>query len=165
MHTSHLPALAKEMFELDANKDTLLALIRGNDRIEVQLANAFDAARAEVSPEAIDAYFSRLAVINGVPAAFIINVDESGFTDWVDCRCTQVVTIRGAKNPTFPLPRSGPRCTVAAGISLSGDYIRPLVIVPTQTVHSELVRYGFTRRVLLGSLQAHLSQEACLRSG
>jgi hypothetical protein len=62
-------------------------------------------SRACCPKEAIDDHFRSLAaLIDGVPAELVSNVDESGFQQWIDARNQLVIVPTEYDGDEIPLP-------------------------------------------------------------
>ena len=107
------------------------------------------------SPSEIDHYFDRLREVidtASIPAAFVMNVDESGFNEFVDCRQTIRVVPTNYEFNSVPVPvtRSEKRATLIAGICADGHALKPMVVLQRDTVEQELLLRGYTNdRVFL----------------
>ena len=99
--------------------------------------------------EDIDKYFNKLTEILSVgkiPAAFLINVDESGFNEYVDARKSVRIVPASYDQNSIPVPitRTEKRATLIAAICADGSALRPMVIVPRDTIEQELLLLGYT---------------------
>jgi transposase len=104
--------------------------------------------RMDASEEAIVRYFQYLDRVfsEGVPAALVINLDETGHQEWVDTREEKVLvppTYEG-DSMLIGVPRNGKRSTLLGAIAVSGVHLKPLVIISRKTVDKELFEQGFT---------------------
>ena len=100
-------------------------------------------------PDQIDEYFRRLDEIiqtAEIPAAFIMNVDESGFNEFVDARHTTRIVPAEYEFDSVPVPitRAEKRATLVAAICADGHAMRPMVVLQRETVESELLLRGYT---------------------
>ena len=65
--------------------DTLRKYYKRNDLYEVKKLAPIENERIQVKSEDINLYFNHLsAAIDGIPASFVINLDESVFDKFVD---------------------------------------------------------------------------------
>lgn len=101
------------------------------------------------SQEQIDAYFHELeevVQIGNIPAAFVCNVDESGFDQFVDARrSTGIVPTTYALNSVpVPVTRAEKRATMIGAICADGTALRPMIILQRETVEMELLLRGYT---------------------
>jgi hypothetical protein len=103
--------------------------------------------RVNVTPEQISSFFATLiATIDGIPAHFVLNMDEMGHQDWADRQrltCYIPATVPG-DSVYMPVSRLGKRITLIACIAADGSYLRPTVIIPRKTVDSDLPITGLT---------------------
>ena len=65
---------------LEIGEATIRAAIK-DAGLKLVPAKAQERSSREIDPQCIDHYFSELAVINGTPSNFVINIDESGQQD------------------------------------------------------------------------------------
>ena len=79
-----------------------------------------------------------------IPAAFIVNVDESGFDQFVDARQSRrIVPARYDLNSVpVGISRTEKRATLIAAICGDGAALKPLVVVQRETVETELLLPG-----------------------
>ena len=101
------------------------------------------------SPDEIDDFFSRLREVLDVGeilAPFVINVDETGFQEFVDARRGIRIVPANYEFNSVPVPvtRSEKRATLIAAISADGSSLRPMVVLPRVTMESELLLRGYT---------------------
>lgn len=100
-------------------------------------------------PEQIDAYFDELTEIiqvGNIPAAFVCNVDESGFDQFVDARRTTRIVPTTYEHNSVPVPvtRAEKRATMIGAICADGTALRPMIILQRETVEAELLLRGYT---------------------
>lgn len=100
-------------------------------------------------PEEIDLYFEKVDEIlrtAAIPAAFVINVDESGFNEFVDAReTTRVVPADYALNSVpVPITRGEKRATLIGAICGDGHALKPMVVLQRETIEAELLIRGYT---------------------
>ena len=133
-----------ETLKVDILRNTLARSLRDLP-IKAAIAVPAESARLKINPETVSAYFDGLRVIDNTPAALVINIDESGQQDWADKRrlpCYVPASVCG-KTVNMPVERSSTRSTLAVAISLSGELLKPLVIVGRKTVDNELIPRGY----------------------
>jgi hypothetical protein len=77
----------------------------------------------------------------GIPRAFIVNIDELGFTDDPDARCETIVVPNDCPDGTIPVPfdRNTKRATMVTGIVVDGTARKPLIIVLCKTLETDLI--------------------------
>jgi hypothetical protein len=87
--------------------DTLRHIIRRIPGCKTIVAVPQEASRIIYDEHEIDEYYSRLeAVITGVPAAIVYNVDEAGFDSWVDASRIAVVVPAEATGSEIAVPQT-----------------------------------------------------------
>lgn len=122
-------------------------------------------------PQKIDNYFNELeeALKYDIPPQFIINIDETGFQEWVDAKRLKCIVPRSHEKITVKIPkeRSTKRATMLSGICADGSTIRPMVIVSRETIEKELLDNGYTPdKVMYGrSDTGFINQELFLNWG
>jgi hypothetical protein len=93
------------VFALHINADTLRKRIRGDHELRMVEAHPMERQRVECDPGEILQYARRLATsVNGTPAAFVFNLDESGFQEWADRRESKVVVPSGFRDDSIMVP-------------------------------------------------------------
>lgn len=103
--------------------------------------------RLFASPSQIDEYFINLAkLINGIPASLVCNLDEMGFSEYVDTRPQTIVVPRSVKEDKIlvPISRAKRRMTILWCIFADGTFINPLVVLSRKSIEKELFDAGFT---------------------
>ena len=79
-----------------------------------------------------------------VPPCFVLNVDESGFIDFVDIKKHIVVLPADApEDYVFSIDRNYKRTTMVGCISLDGTRLKPLVVVPNKRIEKALILEGY----------------------
>jgi hypothetical protein len=73
-------------------------------------------------------------------------MDETGCDDFVDKRVHKVVVPEGYVRRTIPVPadRTFKRATLVGAIPASGEALKPIIIVPRETIEKELRLWGYT---------------------
>jgi hypothetical protein len=90
-------------------------------------------------------YFEALSQnVTDVPAAFLFNLDESGFRDWADRREQTVVVPSSytANNIGIPVDRPMKRGSLLICISADGTALKPLLIIRRKTIEKEFFKEG-----------------------
>ena len=131
------------------NIKTLRRLISESDEFKTVTGVPLEDSRLFSRIEDIQDYFARLneiVTVGNIPAAFILNVDESGFNEYVDARKSVrlVPTSYELNSVPVPITRAEKRATLIAGICADGSALRPMIIVPRDTVEQELLLLGYT---------------------
>jgi hypothetical protein len=137
--------------------DTLRHIIRA------QMANLHtvkgiptDAGRVYASDESIREWYANLAQkIHDVPREFILNVDETGFSEWADAKDTQVIVPIEYDHPTIKVPvhRSAQRRSMCICIGADGSAMRPFIIVERVTGDEDMRLMGYTEEKVHLSFQ------------
>lgn len=104
--------------------------------------------RAQVDDREILEYKARLKkALDGQPAQFVFNCDESGFDSWADCRrtvsCLVPPDVR-ACDVHYPVKRNEKRITLLGCISAAGDSLMPLCITSQKTIDIDVLKAGYT---------------------
>ena len=97
----------------------------------------------------IDAYFDRVDEMlrtAQIPAAFVINVDESGFNEFVDARETTRIVPNDYAHNSIPvaITRAEKRATLIGAICADGHALKPMVVLQRETLEGELLIRGYT---------------------
>ena len=97
----------------------------------------------------IDSYLQQLEDVlrvGQVPAAFIMNIDEAGFAEYVDTHNSVRIVPASYAQKTVPVPvsRAEKRASLLAGICADGDTLKPMIVVPRDTMERELILRGYT---------------------
>jgi hypothetical protein len=106
------PATTNELLEflskrcnVDLAPDTLRKKLRSDPELRRIRGIPMEKGRAECDPNDIQVYFEDLAkLVDGKPAAFVFNLDESGFQDWVDKRVRHVIVPVTYEEEEIPIP-------------------------------------------------------------
>jgi hypothetical protein len=114
--------------------------------------------RVMANENAIVTYYERLIrFLRGIPRAFIVNVDESGFTDSTDARPeTFVVSVDyPLDNIYIPTDHHIKRPTLIAAIIADGTGLKPLMIVPPFMIEWEPYFWGYEVTKVIFKFQEH----------
>ena len=137
-----------DQFHKDICLDTIRHMISGIEELKVVTGHPMENERIFCQPEKIDQYFDQLEEILkfGIPPEFIINIDESGFQEWVDARRLQCIVPADCNKSSVKIPRdrSTKKATLLGGICAYGSTIRPMVIISRETIEKELLDLGYT---------------------
>ena len=137
-----------DQFHKDICLDTIRHMISGIEELKVVTGHPMENERIFCQPEKIDQYFDQLEEILkfGIPPEFIINIDESGFQEWVDARRLQCIVPADCNKSSVKIPRdrSTKKATLLGGICADGSTIRPMVIISRETIEKELLDLGYT---------------------
>jgi hypothetical protein len=101
-------------------------------------------------------YITFEALLDAVPAALRINVDETRQQDWGDVHIARAVVLICYESNMIRIliDREIKRVTLLAVITPDGNYLKSQVVVPRDSCKAKLFRIGFTPDRIL-----HASQE------
>ena len=138
-----------ERFDLSINVKTLRGMVDRWADFRVVDGVPMEDSRNFSDRNEIDEYFARLGEmldVAKIPPAFVINADETGFQEFVDARGSAriVPTEYPLNSVPVPVTRAEKRATLLAAISADGTYLRPMVVVPRDTMERELLLRGYT---------------------
>jgi len=105
-----------------------------------------DDLRTEVSIEIIDENICTLIDCSlGVDPSLFINIDETGYTDVSSLYSYSAIIPREYDtNPChFKIDRNQKNITTIASITLDGDTLIPSIVIPSESIPTELDRSGF----------------------
>jgi hypothetical protein len=126
--------------------DTLKHIIHRIPRCKTVVGVPQEASRVMYDEHEIDEYYSRIeAMITGVPAAIVYNVDEVGLGSWVDASRIAVVVPAEYTGSEIAAPRSrgDSRASMTACVAANGRHLKPYAVVPRKTLEVELYESGF----------------------
>ena len=144
-----LREFSEEQWGLIPNISTLRNIINDSTSVRTVTGKPMEDHRIFASREAIDRYFddlNELITTAQIPAAFVINIDESGFDQFADARQTTRIVPTEYRLNSIPVPitRAEKRATLIAAICADGTALRPLVVVQRETIEQELLLRGYT---------------------
>jgi hypothetical protein len=105
--------------QLSVLPDALKHAIRHTDAFKTVLTIPIETERYQVTVEAIQEHFHKLAAeVENASAAFVLNADESGFQDFADAREVQGILPTAFEYDSIHIPsnRSEKRVTIISGI-------------------------------------------------
>jgi hypothetical protein len=103
--------------------------------------------RIHVTIEQIQEYFQHAAaVLDGVPAHFVFNMDEMGHQDWADrqTKTCYVPVYHPRDEVSVPVSRTGRRITLVACIGADGSCTKPLIVIPRKTTDVDIFLTGLS---------------------
>ena len=120
-----------------------------NEHMRTVIGEPVEDVRVFARTSEIRRYLERISEIISVahiPSAFVVNIDESGFEEFVDTRKRTCIVPAKYELNSIPIPvsRKEKRATLLAGICADGTGLKPMVILPRTTIDEELVLYGYT---------------------
>lgn len=132
-----------------APANTFRVIISRNAKFRTVIGEPMEDARLFADSEQIESYFTDLEEtirVGNVPASFVINVDESGFDQYVDARKTTRIVPAEYSHKSIPvgITRAEKRATLIAAIAADGSALRPMVVIQRETVEKELLLRGYT---------------------
>ena len=110
-----------------------------------------DDKRFDVDQQSIYEYFQNLMNnCSGISTRLIINMDESGFSDWADRKEIRLIVPNDYQDNTYlyPVNRTPKRITMVAAISAGGDALKPALITSRKTIDTDLFDLGYTNDVV-----------------
>jgi hypothetical protein len=103
--------------------------------------------RVDLTTKQIAEFFASLiTAIDGVPAHFVLNMDETGRQNWAGRQvqtCYVPATVE-EQQVHMPVCRAGKRITLIACIAADCSYLKRTVIIPRKTVDADLLSTGLT---------------------
>lgn len=128
-------------------QSTLYKLIKRIKQLKQVDGHPMDSKRTFCPPEAIDEYYDKLEKLlsQGIPAPFVINIDECGCNEWVDTSDIKVIVPKefSRNSIEIPVPRNSKTSSILAGICCDGTTIRPGIAIHRKTVETELFQCGY----------------------
>jgi hypothetical protein len=107
-------------------------------------------------------FFDELeAVIDGIPAAFVYNVDESSWSEWADKPTEMIVLVpMDFKKDRIPVPvdRHSKRPTTVGCIAGDRSAMKAMIIMDSVTMEDDLQLYGYDAEKVLTVSQS----KACM---
>jgi hypothetical protein len=131
----------------DIVPDTLRHYIHRLPEFKVIEGIPFEAERLEADPAQIEEYFDCFQrILVDLPAAMVVNLDETGHCEWVDSRIEKVIVPIEFPDANIPMPvnRQSTRSTLLGAITADGGRLKPLVIVSRETLETELYENGLS---------------------
>ena len=138
----------KNQFNKSIMSSTLYKLIKKIPQLKPVTGTPMESERVLCDPDSIDEYYDNLEKIldGSIPAAFVFNIDEVGFSEWADATTVTVIVPSDftCDDIKIPVPRAGKRASMVACISADGESINPGITVPRSTIEVELLESGYT---------------------
>ena len=155
-----------ENFGISILPDTFRHWINRKTNFATANAAPMEEKRLSVTGDQILAYYEALKrATEGVPAALVMNLDESGFQKFADARNETVITRKGCCHPKHPVSRAEKRATFLAAITASGNFLKPLMIVPRSTIECDLIVSGYDSEkvVFASSPEGYITKELFMK--
>lgn len=122
-------------------KDWVAAFLGRHADLTERLAQNVKRARAELSEKVIDEYFENLkTTLEGVPAANIVNYDETGFSD--DPGKSKAIFRRGSRTSERVIDHSKVNTSVMFAISASGRTLPPYILYKAKYIYDSWTEGG-----------------------
>jgi hypothetical protein len=128
------------------SSDTLRHIVRALPGVKTVIGVPMEAERTAVDPAEIDRWFDDLTrEIEGVPRQFILNVDETGCSEYSDAHEIKVIVPDSHPDDTIPVPvnRHSKRASMVACIAADGWRMKPFIILERKTIETDIVLYGY----------------------
>ena len=127
--------------------NTLYKIVQESKLMKTVMAPVFESSRAEVELSVILEYYESLNSLFtslNVPPAFVFNVDESGFIDYIDMHDEIVIVPFNAPPGTVKsAERNSKRSTMIGTISIDGTKLKPYIVLTNKTCEKELIINGY----------------------
>jgi hypothetical protein len=133
------------------DRDTARMMLKRDGRVKPCKGMPIEEKRLEVSGEQLLGHFQRMFdMVEGVPAHFVLNMDEMGHQEWADrqVKLCYVPLAHSEKQVYVPVSRLGKRITLVACVAADGSFMKPFVIIPRKTVDADLPLTGMTQEKL-----------------
>jgi hypothetical protein len=133
-------------FDVSVSQNTMAHILRNMPDVKLVTGVPMDKHRVMADPHAINDFYTNIrTLLMGIPRAFVVNMDESGFADYSDARRETVVVPADFADDTIPVPVdcNAKRATLVAGIAANGSGMTPLILVPRKTIDAELIVCGY----------------------
>jgi hypothetical protein len=141
------------LFGLSLRPDTLRHICRTLPGVKSVSGIPMETQRVLCAQEDIAGFYDELeAVCEGIPAAFIWNVDETGCNEWTDKQAEYRVLVPDSydSNWTYvPLDRHSKRSTLVGCIAADGSAMRAMIIVDRVTMEADLDLFGYDEEKIL----------------
>jgi hypothetical protein len=148
---NHQPASFKQTREfiyetwgIQIMPNTLCHIISKIKELRSCLAKPMEDARLHVTEEDVYNWFVRLRdAIEGVPSAFVYNMDEMGHEEYADRKEKKCVVPSHVQGQVFyEVSRQGKRITLVACVASDGSFVRPNIIISRATYDDDIVLFG-----------------------
>jgi hypothetical protein len=137
-----------ERFGVDLLPNTFRQKVRCDPELRLTKGIPMEKQRVKCDITEIHSSFTSLTEnVNGVPSPFVVDLDESGFLDWVDRRERSVIVPSTCRDEKIgiPIDRATKRTSLLC-IAADGTWLKPLLILPRKTIQRELLDEGINGR-------------------
>jgi hypothetical protein len=158
MTTEDAIDLLSMSFGLRLLPDTLRTKVSLDHELRRITGVPLEKERLACDPEEIAAYFELFdRNVAGIPAAFVFNLDESGFQDWADPRERMVIVPATVHDNKIGIPVNWTtrRSSLLVCIAADGPALRPMLILPRKTTERELFEQGINEEIGMLVSQDH----------
>jgi hypothetical protein len=117
------------------------------ERIKTCKAKPMEEARLEVTDDEILQYFRDLySQVHGVPAHFVMNMDEMGHQPYADAKDAVCFVPSDFRDPIvrYPVSRVGKRITLIGAVFADGSYLKPGLIIQRKTYDDYVICRGYS---------------------
>lgn len=144
-------------YDLNAKINSVYKLVNNLPQLKTVQGVPMERERVESNCDEIDQYYVQLEKIlnDKIPSAFIMNIDEAGFSDWADAIGITIVAPSdfNEEKVQIPIDRCSKRASMLAGICADGSVIPPCIIIQRKTIEKELLDAGYTPEKLCIAFQ------------
>lgn len=135
---SHISNWIYVSFNKIVKNNTLVHMVARSDIAKIIPAYPSESKRLEVPLELIEEYYEKLhqLLLARIPPAFLLNVDESGFQEWVDKKMEKVIVPFDVEDTSTKIgvDRTTRRATMIGCVAADGTKLKPMVIISRKTL-------------------------------
>lgn len=118
-----------------------IAGFKKRHNLTMRLAQNIKPGRAEISPDAVKQYFTRLEkTLEGVEPHNLYNYDETNVTD--DPGSKTCIVPRGLRRVERKMPHSKQATSIMFCGNAAGEYLPPMVVYKAQNLYTEWTKHG-----------------------
>lgn len=145
---SEIKELLAQNYDHEVTSSVIYSYIHSNDKFTTVVGNPCESERVHCDTQLIDAHFlilkNKIDTFD-IPPELIINIDEAGYSEWVDAHKRRCIVPSDFTSATasVPIGRSSKRTTLVGAIVADGDSLRPMVVTNRKTVDVELLYHGY----------------------
>jgi hypothetical protein len=147
-----------QAFVINFCPDTLRCKLRQESELRMITGYPLEQDMVNSDPQRIQAFFDCLKhYVEGLPSAFIFNLDESVFQDWADRRKGTVIVPATYHQSEIacPIDRATKRSSLLLCLAADGTYLKPLLILPRKTIEPEVLEQGISESMCKKVYQEH----------
>jgi hypothetical protein len=139
--------------QIELSADTLRYMCRDMPDVKRLIGLPMDNSRVHCDQRAVADFYDELeAVIDGIPAEFVYNVDEGGCSEWADRPAEMIVLVPADFDQDrifVPTDRHSKRSTMVGCIAGDGSAMKMMIIVDIVTMEDDLQFYEYDPRKAL----------------